>query len=401
MGVSYRKVTRAVSSLDLDLSNPRLAGIVKRQAITTQKDAIVALANSSEIHSLCQSIVHNGFHPDEVLIAVEDETGKQNRVTVIEGNRRLSACKILLKPSLLKGTSDFNKFNRLVKNPNYKDAVESIKRLSVVILNSRGDAAAYIASKHTSDSIKRWSPYTQGAYLYGFLREYKTVENIKLVLNGTMLKSKIKEKLMHYELTEEILNLECWNTEELDFLMSGIDKLNVGAIIRFISSSEFMNSICEVKVTEKGQLSITSRPSSKVIVNQCVFCKILEKLSRDALISERLNTRQENKEAMSLYLDEFISEFSNTENIDLEKTSNTFTLSSHEELNSNENFNHEIFTDKNTLGNNKNNEDYNDEVKLKHTRKSIEKLLPKSLTIPHANTKLLSLCTEAQKLSYR
>ncbi|WP_136483270.1 hypothetical protein [Vibrio sp. H11] len=403
MSISYRKVTRAVSSIDLDLTNPRLAGIVKRQAITTQKDAVVALTNSSDVHSLCHSIVSNGFHPDEVLIAVEDETGKKNRVTVIEGNRRLSACKILLQPNLLKGTPDFNKINRLTKNSNYKEAIESIKRLSVVILTSRSEAAAYLASKHTSDSIKRWSPYTQGAYLYGFLREYKTVENVKKILRGSMLKAKIKEKLMHYQLTEEILNLECWNEQELDFLLSGIDKLNIGAIIRFISSSEFMNNICEVKISESGKLSVTTRPSSKVLVDSSIFCKILEKLSRDALITERLNTRQEDKKAMSDYLKEFIEEFRSINGSE-DTSSSSFTFTTYEDTPDNESHHDDTTTEDNESGRNNSENDqstHSGTEKHQHTRKKVEKLLPQSLTIPHANTKLLSLCTEAQKLPYK
>ncbi|EHV5558140.1 hypothetical protein K0W35_004894 [Vibrio parahaemolyticus] len=403
MSVSFRKVTRAVSSIDLDLANPRLAGIVKRQAITTQKDAVVALTNSSDVYSLCNSIVNNGFHPDEVLIAVEDETGKKNRVTVIEGNRRLSACKVLLQPNLLKGTPDFNKINRLTKNTNYKEALKSIKRLSVVILTSRSEAAAYLASKHTSDSIKRWSPYTQGAYLYGFLREYKTVDNVQKVLKGSMLKAKIKEKLMHYQLTEEIFNLECWNEKELDFLISGIDKLNIGAIMRFISSSDFMNKICEVKISDSGQLLVTTRPSSKVLVTSSIFCKILEKLSRDTLITERLNTRQEDKDAMSVYLNEFIEKF--RDNCDGEDaSSSTFIFSTSEYYPSIENNHNDTASEDNSAGIKKarNAQNTNGSTeKHPHTRKKVEKLLPQSLTIPHANTKLLSLCTEAQKLPYR
>ena len=403
MSVSYRKVNRAVSSIDLDLTNPRLAGIVKRQAISTQKDAAIALTKSAEVYSLCLSIINNGYHPDEVLIAVDNENGKSNRVTVIEGNRRLSACKILLNPSLLKGQPDYNKFQRLAKRENYKDSIESIKRLSVVILKSRSDAASYLASKHTSESIKRWSPYTQGAYLRGFLYEYKNVDKVKTVLRNSMNKSKIKEKLFHFELTEEILNLECWDEKELDYLMNSIDSLNVGAIIRFISTSEFINNICDVKISDYGTLSITSKATARLVVDENVFRSILEKLARDTLINGKINTRQEDKKVMGEYLNELITAIETlSENADPNETSFIFTSSTNE--------NNDVKLDLDQGGakkdedtkttaspSNANNESENS----KSARKKTEKLIPQAMMIPHANPKLLNICTEAQKLSYK
>ncbi|MEZ9167246.1 hypothetical protein [Vibrio cyclitrophicus] len=402
MSVSYRKVSRAVSSVDLDLTNPRLAGIVKRQAISTQKDAAIALTKSAEVYSLCLSIINNGYHPDEVLIAVDDESGKSNRVTVIEGNRRLSACKILLKPSMLKGSPDYNKFQRLTKHENYKESIKTIKRLSVVILQSRSEAASYLASKHTSDSIKRWSPYTQGAYLRGFLSEYKNVDKVKTVLKNSMSKTKIKEKLFHFELTEEILNLECWNEKELDFLMNGIDKLNVGAIIRFISSSDFIEAICDIKISDYGQLSIASKPASKLMVDRELFKLILEKLARDTLINGRINTRQENKESMRDYLNEFLEEFERLNNSELEETNFTFTTSKESEPDSkgSSSGTDPVSGDKAEESTSlEGSEDGSETAKL--PRKKVEKLLPQSMMIPHANTKLLNICTEAQKISYK
>ncbi|MUK43243.1 hypothetical protein GNP61_16990 [Aliivibrio fischeri] len=392
-----------MSSIDLDLTNPRLAGIVKRQAITNQKDAVIALTKSAEVHSLCLSIINNGYHPDEVLIAINDETGKSNRITVIEGNRRLSACKLLLKPALLKGSPEYNKFQRLTKHDNYKESIETIKKLSVVILNNRSEAASYLASKHTSDSIRRWSPYTQGAYLRGFLFEYKSVDKVKVILRNSMPKNKIKEKLFHFELTEEILNLECWNEKELDFLMDNIDRLNVGAIIRFISTSEFVNTVCDIKISDFGQLSITSKPTSKLLVNKKTFKKVLEKLARDTLIHERLNTRQENKELMSKYLNEFVNEFKNDSNeIESEETDFIFTSASYPENKSHTTLVNEDRKESKDEGDNM--PSFSEESNKKITklaRKKVEKLLPQSILIPRANTKLLNICTEAQKLSYK
>ncbi|MDC5758031.1 ParB N-terminal domain-containing protein [Vibrio europaeus] len=381
--MKYKKVNRSVKSIDLDLNNPRLAGIVRRQAITNQKEALKALAKRHEIYGLCNSILNNGFHPDEVLIAVQDE--KQNRVTVIEGNRRLSACKILQKPDCLKGEPEYTKFKKLKKHDNYEQALESIKRLTVVILDSRHEAASYIASKHTSESIKRWSPYTQGAYLYGFLTEFKNIDNVVTILKNSTTKSEIKKRWLHYLLTETILNLECWNEKDQDYLIDNIDKLNVGAIIRFISRSRFINEVCDVKVSDTGSLVVTSKDTSEIFITGDIFNQILEKLSRDALLANKLNTRQENEKEMNKYLDEIIEMFKPQS-----------SDSNNEEL---------------VIGGGKPEGESSPQTPPTppepgptppdKPRRTVERLLPPEMQHPLANVKLAKLCEEAKRINYK
>ncbi|MDP2491847.1 hypothetical protein Q8W38_21065 [Vibrio splendidus] len=402
MSANYKKTNRAVASIDLDLKNPRLAGLVKRQAITSQAEAAVALTTSSDVMTLCSSIVHNGFHPDEVLIAINDESGKQNRVTVIEGNRRLTACKLLLKPKLVKGTTDFPKLQKLVKHPNFDAALNSIKKLSVVILDNRHSAAAYLASKHTSESIKRWSPYTQGAYLYSFLQEFHTVTAVKKVLRNTMNIPDIKRRLFSFLLTEEILNLECWSAKELDFLTAEIDKNNIGAIIRLMARAEFIEAVCDVKVMDNGQLRVTSRSSSKIYIDELVFLKVLEKLARDALIKSRFNTRQEDAETVREYIAEFQTEFA-SESQDEEKKDHQFSrdLPQSDSTKNDVEEGPKEGSEKGNDGEGQDDAETKKPEQPKKTRRSPETLIPKDLFIPKANVKLLSLCVEAQRLTFK
>jgi hypothetical protein len=123
-----------------------LVGYLKRESISSQKDLIVALATHYDVLGLCGNIVEKGFHPDETLIVIPDEGGKQNRVTVLEGNRRLAACKILLNPNILKGTSLYSRITRLVAHPNYNSALLTVKNISIVEIDGRSEAFAYIAA---------------------------------------------------------------------------------------------------------------------------------------------------------------------------------------------------------------------------------------------------------------
>ena len=85
----------SVSSLMLDDSNPRIG--VFAGDFSTQRKIISHLFAMSHVIDLAKSIVNNGFFPTEVIIVVE-ENGKYK---VLEGNRRVCACKVLREPTLL------------------------------------------------------------------------------------------------------------------------------------------------------------------------------------------------------------------------------------------------------------------------------------------------------------
>lgn len=297
----YKKYDRSPKSIDLDYSNPRLIGYLKRESLSSQKDLIVALATHYAVMELCSSIVENGFHPDETLIVIPDETDKQNRVTALEGNRRLAACKILLQPSLLKGTSLYPAINRLVKSNKYDFALETIKRISVVEIDGRAEATAYIASKHTQESIRSWSVYTQGAYYLSFKTPKSTLADVREQLGKSVDLSKIRHRVLFYRLGEYILEMPCWSMEEKSHLVENIDALKVEAIIRLLGNSEFRNNVATINVDEYGELYCEGLPSN-------AFQALMEKLARSSHFSSddpnefTLSTRQENKEDVQGYI---------------------------------------------------------------------------------------------------
>ena len=84
--------------LDFDPHNPRLI----EEGITTPSDSqiIQALADTSDLSEIVESIAANGYIDIEPMIAQKVKM----RYRVLEGNRRLAAIRILLNPDLAKGT---------------------------------------------------------------------------------------------------------------------------------------------------------------------------------------------------------------------------------------------------------------------------------------------------------
>src|SRR5436305_135329 len=84
--------------LEFDPENPRL--IEEGIKNPTDEDVILALADTSDLSEVVQSIAANGYFDIEPLIGMK----VGNKWRVLEGNRRLAAIRILQNPTLAKGT---------------------------------------------------------------------------------------------------------------------------------------------------------------------------------------------------------------------------------------------------------------------------------------------------------
>jgi len=141
-----------VPSLQLDPNNPR---IPERQAPPTQPELIAELVANDGIYELAKDITEVGYLPDSSLIAVW-ENGKH---IVVEGNRRLTALKLLISPTLAPSLVQ-SKFKKLSQ----KAVLPFIKSVKVEVAPSRDAAALLIQRKHTQLGIERWSRAMQARF---------------------------------------------------------------------------------------------------------------------------------------------------------------------------------------------------------------------------------------------
>ena len=89
----------SLQNLLIDLQNPRY------DPRTNQREAIITIVNEqgSKLVALADDIVNeSGLNPSELPMVMP--SGDENTFIVMEGNRRLTALKLLLSPSLVAGT---------------------------------------------------------------------------------------------------------------------------------------------------------------------------------------------------------------------------------------------------------------------------------------------------------
>lgn len=143
-----------VSKLLLDEENPRLPESLKPR---TQKAMIGYIASKSAVEDLMASIGRNGFFPGEALVAYRNPLDKQGCYRVIEGNRRLTAVKLILDTSLYPRAS----LVELASDAKNKDA---LSQLPVVLFNTREEVLPYLGSRHIV-GVRQWEPLAKARYM--------------------------------------------------------------------------------------------------------------------------------------------------------------------------------------------------------------------------------------------
>lgn len=186
-----------ITSLKLDIQNPRLSGFGGKEPNQTQ--IIEYLVEHENIHSLAKNIAAIGFLPNNEPI-VYKENGKY---IVLEGNRRTTACKILNEPELVAKTSKYRTYKSLASVVNN----ELIKQLTVIVAPSREAADVLIVNIHTQGSpVEKWDKTKQDRFFYNRYIDGETIDGMSHKFN--LPKSAIKDSIARHNFFLEFLDLD-------------------------------------------------------------------------------------------------------------------------------------------------------------------------------------------------
>ncbi|WP_313566120.1 hypothetical protein [Mobilicoccus sp.] len=173
-----------MEDLMLDLDNYR---IPVRQ--DDENAALNYLFASEEVLEAARMILRDGYFDNEVPIVVRDGS----RLTVLEGNRRVSALKALQDPDLV---PDHREQILALKKRYAIEAQDLPTSVRVIIAPSREAAAPHVARLHTTVPKKRWSRDQQAKYYYSLLGPTTTVEDLKAAYPGVSVTRFIKMAVM-------------------------------------------------------------------------------------------------------------------------------------------------------------------------------------------------------------
>ena len=147
---TYQQHTYAISRLHLDLLNPRVG-----RGVSTETEALSRLLerHGEHILGLARDIAKNGLNPIELWAVIKE----RNRLVVLEGNRRLVACRLLLDPGRAPAT-----WRRRFEPVRADKVREDYDRAGCVLFGRRSEARHWIELKHhglgNGEGTAPWGP---------------------------------------------------------------------------------------------------------------------------------------------------------------------------------------------------------------------------------------------------
>jgi len=149
-----------IENLEFDSRNPRLPKRLRRQNGTEVSEREILewmLGDGGAILELMVSIGEHGYFGGEPLL-VTGKCGCADKWTVVEGNRRLAAVKLLLNPELAP-----KRKHASVKRVS-EEAHRRPQEIPSMIYDTRGEILTYLGYRHVT-GIKKWSTLSKARYL--------------------------------------------------------------------------------------------------------------------------------------------------------------------------------------------------------------------------------------------
>ena len=149
----FTQVDADVGDLALDPENPRLPEDV---AEVDQDGLIEFVANTYDSVTIARSIALHGYFPSEPLIVVSTD----DEYTVVEGNRRLAALKLLHDDELRERLelTDEDEWEQL------SESVGSPEEIPVIVVPDRRSVAPIVGYRHIS-GIEPWDPWAKARFI--------------------------------------------------------------------------------------------------------------------------------------------------------------------------------------------------------------------------------------------
>jgi len=147
----------SVDWLKLDRDNPRLVGVSAR---TTEMSIVAQLYRGEELGELLQSIAANGYLDIEPLIVLLDPADQ--KLTVLEGNRRLAAIRLFREPALVENIAKSEGLKIGVPGIT-PEALATLSEVSVYRVPDRDAARSFIGFKHINGAAK-WESYAKAKF---------------------------------------------------------------------------------------------------------------------------------------------------------------------------------------------------------------------------------------------
>jgi len=213
----------SVDTLKLDKQNPRLPEEMLNES---QQSIIRYMVEEFNILEIAKSIVKNGFFINEYPIVIKE----RNNFVVVEGNRRITALKLLRNPDLAPARKKHT-YSRLAEDID----TSQWEKLSMCIAPSRDAVAPILIARHGSEMTAPWQRIMKMRFLAGDVLKKVSYEDIAHRYSVPMSEVKIAAITM---LIREMIRNSDIDDDLKDRYLS--EKFQTSTLARFIETSTFV-----------------------------------------------------------------------------------------------------------------------------------------------------------------
>lgn len=160
MPTQWKTKSLSPTNLHLDSKNPRLG---REHLSRAPREIIQYLFEHDKAIDVAESIATRGYFPNEPLLAVKED----QKLVVVEGNRRLAALKALREPALLEGAHE-RQVERLARRIVDLDLIANVP---VTIAPSRKATDRQIAGRHVGTPVLAWRAENRASFILDKLSE--------------------------------------------------------------------------------------------------------------------------------------------------------------------------------------------------------------------------------------
>jgi hypothetical protein len=195
----WKEVSISPLDIALDRDNPR----INVEADDKESDIIRKLIRYEEVQDLARKIANTGLLSGERIIVVQEK----GQWVVLEGNRRICACKLLLSPQLIPA-----EFRKTFPTISTASEIALIEKVNADVAPDRKSAEPILTLRHTESGVRKWKPVARMRRVRRLLDEGFTVEQIATETKSSV--GGIRKTIREYRLLQLAINLTGLNVAE-------------------------------------------------------------------------------------------------------------------------------------------------------------------------------------------
>jgi hypothetical protein len=264
--------------IDLDDVNPRL----DPQSRKSQSGMLQALIAHEGVIQLAKQINNfSGLFPSKRIIVVRAD----DRFIVVEGNRRVSACKLLLKPWLAVHTELEQQIPIIDERTR-----ENLNNVPVIVAATRAVADEVVANLHLAGGKREWSDIGQIRYASDRYALGRSVDDIAKDLASSP--DEIRKFLAYDKMYNFVLSLN-WSDNEKDILWDF--RIDIKPLTKILFSNNIKKHFGQeiILFDNRPNFSFPNLDSVlKIIATNCIVSQHhsnVRRFLRDSNIQDYLN----------------------------------------------------------------------------------------------------------------